>query len=772
MSYLSIPFLFRLWLIVLLLGAVSVRVKAQDSTCVLAISGSVSDADERTPLQGAHIQIRELGLSVLTDEEGHYHFYRVCPGTYTFLLTHADCDTLTVRVKVETNTVRNFQLPHHYNVMSSVQVQSTMGGQTPSVREWVKGREVDETRGQTLGEVLRRVTGVSVLQTGSTIFKPVIHGLHSQRVILLNQEVRLEGQQWGSEHAPEIDPFIADRFVVLKGAGAIRYGSDAIGGAILVEPRPLVFDQRVRGEINTGYFTNNRQYVLNAQVEGNLKNAPAFSWRTHITYKRGGTARTPDYWLQNTGLQELNLSGMAAYRKQGFRADLYLSSFSTQIGIFTGAHIGNLTDLLSTIASPRPLQNDDRFSYSIDRPYQKVNHLLGKLKASWTDAQASKWQFVLAHQENKRSEYDRALLSSRPELSLSIGSTSLDLNRESVRSAKRLGSFGFQGLYQQNVWSGSRFFIPNFSLWNLGIYATEKWGTDKWSLEAALRADYRHLQVYRNRNGAATSRQHQFFNPSGTLSASRQLSKHLLVRWNASYAWRAPHVNELYVNGLHHGTASFEIGDSSFRAEKSFKNLLQGQLQLDSSTTVDLTMHVNRLDGFINLVPSTPPTLTLRGAYPTFRYIQTQALISGVDIRFDHSFNAHWSAGAKAALLWARDLRANDWLAQMPANRFEGQLTYAFSTRRFQKSYVSPSVLHVMRQVRVPVTPDYLPPPDAYTLLGIQFASSVQFGSKSIYFQLGVQNLLNTRYRDYMNRFRYFNDEVGRNFIFQLKYTL
>jgi iron complex outermembrane receptor protein len=243
----------------------------------------VSDADEKTPLEGALIQIKELGISTRTDEEGHYHFYNLCPGTFTFLLSHSDCDTLFVRIRVEKSIVRNFQLPHHYNVLSSVQVRSLKNDPRQLVRDVLKGRDVQETRGQSLGEILRRITGVQVLQTGSTIFKPVIHGLHSQRVILLNQEVRLEGQQWGSEHAPEIDPFIADKFVVLKGAGAIRYGSDAIGGAILVEPRPLIFDQRFRGEVNTGYFSNNRQYVVNVQLEENLKHMPAFSWRAHAT---------------------------------------------------------------------------------------------------------------------------------------------------------------------------------------------------------------------------------------------------------------------------------------------------------------------------------------------------------------------------------------------------------------------------------------------------------------------------------------------------------
>ncbi len=763
--------LYTCFLFLMILGVANMA-KAQDSTCVLAVSGSVSDADERTPLEGAQVLIKELGRITQTDDEGHYHFYQLCAGSYTFVLTHADCDTLYVRVKLEANLVRNFQLPHHYNVLSSVQVQATKAGQLQAIRDQLKGRDVEETRGQTLGEILRRITGVSVLQTGSTIFKPVIHGLHSQRVLLLNQEIRLEGQQWGSEHAPEIDPFIADRFVVLKGAGAIRYGSDAIGGAILIEPRPLPYDLRFHGEVNAGYFTNNRQYVFNVQLEENVKSTPALSWRANVTYKLGGNARTPDYWLQNTGLQELNFSGMAAYRKPGFRADLYLSSFSTELGIFTGAHIGNLTDLLNTIASPRPLQNKDQFSYQIGRPSQQVNHLFGKLKMGWNGTDGTKWQMILAHQENRRKEYDRAMISNRPELSLSIGSTTVDLSREQIRSAQRVGSAGFQVLYQQHVWSGSRFFIPNFSLWNLGAYATEKWAFKKWLIEGALRTDFRDLKVYRNRNGVISSNAHRFFNPSATLSAGRNVSKYLMLRWNSSYAWRAPHVNELYVNGLHHGTANFEIGDSSFRPEKSLKNLIQFQYSKDSALVIDLTLHVNRLNGFINLVPSTPPTLTLRGAYPTFRFLQTQAMISGIDFRVEKIFNARWSTGAKAAFLWARDLQARDWLAQMPANRVEGQITYSFSLPKFQQSYLSPSFVHVMRQTRVPVGGDYLPPPGAYTLLNLQLSTTVSIRRKPVHLQWGINNLLNAQYRDYMNRFRYFNDEVGRNVIMQIKYKL
>jgi iron complex outermembrane receptor protein len=760
--------------ILMLLFAFDVRSAwGQTTPCVLTLSGSVADADEKAPLDKAVILIKEIERSTETDTEGHYHFYNLCPGTYTFLITHADCDTISLRVKIEANLVKNFSLPHHYNQLSAVQVVSASRSQEVQVREMLSTRDLAESRGQALGEVLKRMTGVTVLQTGSTIFKPVIHGLHSQRIILVNNGVRLEGQQWGSEHAPEIDPYAADRFVVIKGAGAIRYGSDAIGGAVLIEPRPLPTDQRFSAVWNTGYFSANRQYVTNLQLEQNLASAPALSWRTNITYKRAGNSRTPTYWLNNTGFKEFNITGMATYRKAGYRAELLLSGFSTTLGIFSGSHIGNLTDLQNAIASDKPLQNIDRFSYHIDRPYQQVAHYLAKLKLFWSGNEGHRWQLVAAHQENNRKEYDRALITDRPELALSIGTTSLDLLRETTRSNTRSGAMGWQGVYQQNVWSGSRFFIPNFRNINIGLYAWERaqWGL--YQVEGALRVDYRSLAVFRSRNGNNTSSTRQFFNPSGTVSVSRQYSPKSLLRANTNLAWRAPQINELYVNGLHHGTASFEKGDSTFRAERSVKQLLQWEYRHDSSWTVDLTLHGNYIVDFINLIPSLPPTLTLRGAYPTFTFTQIDAFLYGADFRIEHQWSPSWKGGVKGALLWARDLSQQDWLQQMPAHRFEAQMTYLLNTPRLQNTYISPSLLRVLRQARVPANfMDYVAAPPGYSLVNISMGTDWKWKKRSLGIAVGLQNVLNTRYRDYMNRFRYFNDEIGRNFSIQLKWKL
>lgn len=741
--------------------------------CRITVSGSISDADAKTPLDKAVIRIVEADRVSVSDEEGHYHFYNLCKGTYTFVITHVSCEPVEVKVRLTENLVRNFVLPHRSNLLQEVTVTGTRESQPGAVRDELSKRDLSEARSQTLGEILKRISGVTVLQTGTSIFKPVIHGLHSQRVLILNNGVRQEGQQWGSEHAPEIDPFIADRFIVLKGAGALRYGSDAIAGAILIEPRAMPTDQAFRARLNTAFFTNNRQYVTSVMAEQNLPNRPSLSWRAHMTHKRGGNARTPDYWLYNTGMSELNYSLAGSIRKPKFRSDLFFSAFNTRIGIFMGSHIGNLSDLGNAILQDKPLLNIDRFSYVIDRPYQQVSHYLAKSKSVWFLKDGGRMNLQLSQQINHRQEYDRAMITDRPELDLNIGTTTADAHWEQDPLKKAHALVGASLVRQENVWSGSRFFIPNFITWNPSVYAIERYSKDRWMAEGGLRFDYRSLTTFRNKNGVVTSERRDFANISGTAGVTRRVGAHVKLLGNAALAWRAPNVNELYVNGLHHGTASFEIGDSTLAEEKAFNFSGQIKYEADTSWDADLTLYANFINGFINLVPQTPPTLTLRGAFPTFRYIQTDALLYGADFRVERTFSRQWSSAVKGSFLWARDRQKNDWLQQMPANRLEGQLTWSFAGKRFRNGYVSPSVLYVFRQDRVPSDGvDYLPPPDAYALLHLEFATSFDMFRKNSTLNIGVQNLLNRKYRDYMNRFRYFNDEMGRNVIIQLKIDL
>lgn len=743
---------------------------ASAQECRFQLSGTVIDVDTRLPLPGANIFLKELGKYYTTNQEGFYHIERLCAGTYTLLLTHADCLPIEFKVKLDSSMQRIFSMPHTFNQLQEIVVQAGKDQQPEFIKTELSKADILRTRGMTLGEVLRKAEGVTVLQTGSTIYKPVIHGLHSQRVLILNNGVRQEGQQWGSEHAPEIDPFIADRFTILKGAGALRYGADAIGGAILVTPKALPRKPGLNGEVNSIFFSNNRMGVLNVMLEQNLLKHPAWSWRTHVTAKKGGNTRTPDYWLHNTGVEELNYSLNLGYRKDAWKADLFLSAFNTRLGIFWGSHVGNLTDLENAISLRQPQLNINRFSYEIGRPRQEATHYLMKAMLSKELKSGDKWNLLLSHQENFRREYDRALVTNAPELDLNIGTSTFDMNYEQASGKKSNATVGAVVQRQDNIWNGSRFFIPNFTSWMLGAYAIEKWTLEKVNLEAGLRYDYRSLRVFRNQNNVITQTDRFFNNLSATAAMQYAISDRISWLLNAALAWRPPTVNELYVNGLHHGTANFEIGDPSLRSETAWNFSTQLQYTKDSSFQFSITVYSNYIRNFINLVPSLPPTLTLRGAYPTFRFMQTNALLTGSDIRFSKVLSSQMELNGKISLLLPYDLSAKTWLQQMPAQRAEIDFIWYLPSSHPKQSSLTANVLWVGRQGLVPVNSvDYLPPPQGYVLTNLEYATLLHIGKKHLNFGFRIHNLLNTRYRDYMNRFRYFNDEAGRNMVLSIK---
>ncbi|MEN9371943.1 MAG: hypothetical protein RLZZ64_1018, partial [Bacteroidota bacterium] len=173
--------------------------------CILTIKGVVKDADTRLVLEKATATIVELKKSVVTNQRGEYQLNGLCPGDYTLRISHAGCQTTDYHFHIKDDMVKHIDLPHAENVLQEIVVVGASSIRAEGITGELRGKELAATRGLTLGESLQRIAGVTVLQTGNNIYKPVIQGLHSSRVLILNNGIRQEGQQWGSEHAPEID---------------------------------------------------------------------------------------------------------------------------------------------------------------------------------------------------------------------------------------------------------------------------------------------------------------------------------------------------------------------------------------------------------------------------------------------------------------------------------------------------------------------------------------------------------------------------------------
>ncbi len=784
------------WISILGFLLVSTNLSAQ---CILNIRGTIKDADARTVLEKASATILELKKTVLTDKDGRYLINGLCPGDYTLRISHAGCQTTDYHFHIKDDMEKNIDLPHADNVLKEVVVVGTASVRAEGITGELKGKELAATRGLTLGESLQRIAGVSVLQTGNNIYKPVIQGLHSSRVLILNNGIRQEGQQWGSEHAPEIDPYVANRLTVIKGAASVRYGGDAIGGVVLVEPRLLQYHKEINGELNLAAFSNNRQGVVSAMAEGGFDKEEKTAWRLQGTIKRGGNAKTPAYWLKNSGVEEFNLSAASGWRSKNKGAEIFYSLFNTRIGIFSGSHIGNLTDLENLIRLQQPPDyiKDAGFSYKIDRPYQDVQHHLLKLKAFSEDLGKSRISLTVSSQLNIRKEFDITRSETDlPQLQLNLLTSMADLVWEHFGNSKWKGSMGLNGMYQDNS-INYRYFVPNYQGIDLGFWAAEKYQHEKWQMEIGLRYDYRSRFDIKDNDKSPNDvlmgnalvpgepyGKRNFGGLSGTGVVAYKFNENLRASITASTAWRAPQVNELFSNGLHHGAARIERGDPNMQPERAFS--LLGNLIFNSDKwEADIGVYNKAINDFIYLKPTYPALLTIRGAFPAFDFAQTDAVLTGGDVNLGYKFNNHLRSHLKASILRAYDKGQNTWLIQMPSDRYEIDMDYVFvDGKTLKQPSVKVSYQYVTEQKRVPPTgnikvtntngavtmaSDYMAPPPAYGLVNMEAAAGIEMMKRKVDFVFGVSNLFNVSYRDYMNAFRYFALDRGRNISLKIK---
>jgi iron complex outermembrane receptor protein len=746
--------------------------------CKIRLSGRVEDDHTGLPLQGATLQLEGTKLATVSDEAGRYQFVDLCPGNYRLLVSHVSCDTISLLLVLKSNARKDILLHHTKVELQGVTVQGLRVNNT-QVIEKVTDNKAAASKALNLGEVLRHVNGVTLLSTGSTISKPVIHGLHSHRILIMNNGVRLEGQQWGNEHAPEVDPYAAGKFSVLKGAAAVRYGADAIAGVVLVEPRPMPQETGLRGEVNAAVLSNNLMGVASLLLEQKLAKIP-LSWRVQSTVKRGGNTRIPGYWLKNTGVSEFNYSGTLVWRKEKWGAELFGSAFNTQLGLFPGAHVETIDDLNAAIKSPSPLPSfQSDFTWQITRPRQEVQHYTGKMTAWYKWDSKTKLSAIVSHQENFRDEYDARAFIALPEMSLNVGTTAGEVLFEKTYAQKHLLQLGTLVQRQENVNGAisARQFIRNYKSLMAGAFGIWQFTVNRFDIEAGARYDYKFFESFYRPAGSTTVVQHTrtFSNVSGSLGILRRISPMLKLRANAATAWRPPAPNELYAYGVHQGLASFEIGNQEFKAERAFNLNLELTFTPDSSFGMSAVMYQNFINDFIFLVPTPPPILTIRGYYPVFEFRQTNATFTGTDLQWWYT-KGRWRYDGKAALLWARDTKADDWLIYMPPNRMEHAIDYRFpssANRTWQQIFAGINWIYTAEQKRVPdpkVAVDYAPPPPAYNLFGVD-AGAVH--SKSgMELGLTVTNLLNTRFRDYLNRLRYFSDAAGINLQLRAKIPL
>ncbi len=754
------------------------------TNCHCTLKGIVASKENKEKVPGAYVYIKGLNKATISDAKGQFILRDLCPGKYTLVCQMASFDPMETTINLEDEKEEDFLLSTHDEHLQEVFVQGRKQEITSQLSSKLSSEERSQKDGLSLGEMLKGLTGVQSLQTGSSISKPVIHGLHSSRVIILNQGVRQEGQNWGSEHAPEIDPFVSKNIQVIKGPGGLRYGGDAIGGIVMLEPDALPDSTAIHGSIQSIYFSNGRQGVLSGLLEGGIPRNKGWGWRVQGTLKDGGNVQTADYYLSNTGVKEENVSFALGYRSNLWGAEAFISRFHTVIGIYEGSHIGTISDLERSIARDRPLKafTPDEFIRRIDRPNQDVWHDMAKIKAYYHLPNGATLRATAAAQSDERWELDvlragKNINTLRFNLNTHSGEFLYD---ETNTNKSWKGQVGFTYLDQGNITSGNRVpnptlttsLLPNYSLQNIGIFAIERRATEKWEIEAGLRFDAKEIETHRPKTNFSPTilrNKHTFSGLSGSIGIKYHWDLLTETQLTISRAFRAPGGNELFSNGVHHGAGAYEIGDPNLKGETGTNFSLSTSFKPEH-WDIELGLYSNHIHNFIYLRPEVLNGIevyatTVRGVFPVFTYQQIDARFQGVDFQATYALSSRISIQQKTSLVRAFDTENNQYMINIPADRFEYLVRYAFKKNN---AYVSGGVTQVSKQTRVETGSDYAEPPAGYFLVNLNWG--VKMRRFDINFR--VSNALNAAYRDYLNRFRYYADDQGRNISLKVSYSI
>lgn len=733
---------------------------AQDG-CDYELSGKVLDEHNSEPLPFAFIAVEGYYKTTISDSLGNYKLEGLCPGRIIIHCDHLGCeriiDTLFLNSKI---TKHDFRPEHHVNELGILELNIAKKDYSTQQTDVFNQEEVQMSNSEQLGEAISSIVGAQNQSAGANVSKPSIHGMHSNRLLIMNNGIRQEGQQWGTDHGVELDFSAASEVKIIKGANSLAYGSDAIGGVILVNAAPLRIKHGVDGRLDFTGEHNGRKGVFAGVVNGNFKAIPQLSYRIQGSLKKGGNVNAPDYFIDNTGFEERNFSWATGYLASNYGIQVDYSSYQSEFGIFSGAHIGNLTDLNNAFQAEQP-NTPDEFTYDIDRPFQNVGHEILKIKSFFEINDSSRVTLVYGRQFNGRSEFDVDSDGAEPDFQFNLTTHTVDLNYKTKN--KLTHNLGLQGSYQKNTWSGS-FFIPNYEEYAAGAYYIGEYKKSKHHLDYGVRADFNNLAIFIRVEDELQTPVKQFYNLSGSVNYKYELGKEEHVFTSVGTAWRPPSVNELSSGGLHHGSAALEYGDASIQKEQVV-NFNTGYAFKKDRLKFYTQVYANYFPNYIYLAPTGETSLTIRGAFPVYEFRKVSANLNGVDFEASYDLLKSLSTNFKASLIRANNLTNDRFLWGMPSDEYDLGLNWLPNLPgRFKKTSLSMNYNYVTEQLRHNVEDDFIAPPPAYGLLN--FRATTQIDTKlplNIYFK--VNNFLNTSYRSYLNRFRYFTDEVGRNFV-------
>ena len=650
--------------------------------------------------------------------------------------------------------------------LNEVMVTGALGDmkikETPMPVMMLQAKELHQLPSTNLIDAIAKQPGMSQITTGGAISKPIIRGLGYNRIVVVNDGIRQEGQQWGDEHGIEIAANEVGSVEILKGPASLMFGSDALGGVLVFKGMPTLPEGSIKGCINTEYQTNNGLIGASFSFAGNQK---GIVWDARYSEKHAHAYRNRyDGYVPNSQFGERAFSLKTGLMRNWGYSNLKFGYYNLTPSIVEGERDTVTGELLS--------EDGNLLSYRHGLPYQRVYHYKA-VSESFINLSSGHLKVIVGYQQNRRQEFEES--ADEYGLYLQLHTLNYDVRYVSEERAGWKFSTGINGMGQKSLNLGEEYLIPDYSLFDAGVYATASKTLGRWNLSGGLRFDYRYLDakgLMEDEEERFEDFTRHFKGVTGSVGATCEVAKGLDLKFNLARGFRAPNISELASNGEHEGSLRYEIGNHNFNPEYSLQadfgfNYATRYFELNASAFanhISNYIYLHRIDSIIE------PDLM------TFAYAQGEAMLVGfeaaVDIHPFHSLHIGSSFSYVNAQLLHQpeDMR---WLPMTPAPRLSVDMKYELTHngKVFNNAYLAARMDWCMKQEHYYAAYDTETMTPSYLLFGLSAGTDVLIkGKKIVELAMIVDNLTDVGYQDHLNRLKYadYNVVTGRQGVFNM----
>ena len=763
---------------------------------LLTLTGTVVDEVNGEPLVGVAVYLPLLKKGAHTDEVGKYKIDNLPEISTNIQLSYMGHQTITEIIDLKKSRHFDFRMKEENAMLEEVVITGINGNtlikHTPAPVTVVTNQTLLQTSSTNIIDAIAKQPGISQITTGSGISKPVIRGLGYNRVAVVNNGIRQEGQQWGDEHGVEIDANSVNKVQILKGPASLIYGSDALAGVIVMQSTPDTPDGTVSAGINAEYQTNNGLYNYSVNIDGSNN---GFIWGGRSSSKTAHDYKNKyDGRVFNSRFSERAADATLGLNKHWGHSHLHLSYYNMTPGIVEGERDETTGHFIMPVdnggTEDEAVYTDSR-SYKKAVPYQQVFHYKAVSDNTFFIGNG---QLVanMGFQRNIRKEYEDVLKPDDPELHFVLNTFSYDLHYLTANMMGWVVATGLNGMVQSSGNKGDEFLVPDYNSTDIGVFATANRHFDNLSVSAGLRFDNRHVhgkELMEDGDIRFKDFKRDFSGITGSIGATYNINDKTNVKLNVSRGFRAPNISELGSNGVHEGTFRYEVGNNRLKAEKS----LQMDLGADYSSkwvSVQLALFANWIGDYIFLHKRQDDlgNEILVDDVPVYGFDSGNAWVYGGELTLDvHPWEPLHVENAFAYVDTRKAHSGHDdrYLPFTPAPRWNVNLRYEFLRhgKTFCNAFVSFEADTYFRQTHVFSAYDTETETPPYTLLNISAGTDLKRkGRKVASILFACNNLTDCAYQSHLSRLKYADINLvtgrrgiynmGRNFIMKLNVPL